>query len=758
MPEGIVAHRIHVRGVVQGVGFRPFVYRMARNFHVNGWVLNNGVGVEIHVEGHPDATAGFLEALRANHPPAARIAEMNVSEATPDQLKTFAIRQSQTAARPTARISADLAICDACRTELFDPHNRRYLYPYINCTDCGPRYSIILELPYDRPHTTMAPWPLCGDCAREYHDPDDRRFHAQPVACPACGPHYRLKLPERTVTGDAEAVRMAAQLLRQGRILAIKGLGGYHLACDARNPAAVAALRSRKYRKDQAFALMARDLAAAGAVVVLDGDAEALLTSVAAPIVVARARRPLPGVAPDNRNLGVMLPYTPLHHLLFHFDAPAVLVMTSANRSSEPIAYQDDEAETRLAGIADGFLCGERPVARRVDDSVIQSGSLGKMIVRRARGYAPTVVARMPESSGPVLATGADLKNTVTLVVKGQAVMSQHLGDLDNFAAFSGFCQAIDDVRAMYDIAGDELLVAHDLHPGYRSSAHAADLPARRTLAVQHHRAHIAAVLAERGAWDERVIGVAFDGTGYGDDGTIWGGEFFTGSIASGFERVGHLRPAALVGGDAAAKVPVQAAAGFLAEIAPDRVFMEAPFQFPERFARAQALLRQGIRVFPTTSAGRLFDTVAAMLGFTGEMTFEGQAAIWLEHLAWSGHQTLGEDAALWDGKQLDYRPLLGSIVRDRQRGRDRADIAYAFHQQLAGAIGRAVSHLGERHGIETVVLAGGVFQNMLLLRLLKECLRRSRLRIWTASEIPVNDGGISLGQAALACLGGPDS
>ncbi|AEW07016.1 Acylphosphatase (plasmid) [Sulfobacillus acidophilus DSM 10332] len=751
MSESLVARRILIRGVVQGVGFRPFVYRLAQRLHLTGWVLNGTDGVEIHIEGSDGRVQSFIEALWQEHPPAAQIAALEIHEAPFDHGTSFDIKPSRGQGTPVTRISADLRLCAVCRREMSDPDNRRYRYPYINCTDCGPRYSIILRLPYDRPNTTMHAWTFCAACAAEYHDPENRRFHAQPVACPECGPHYVFRDAEGVITGDVESIAAAARALSEGKIVAIKGLGGYHLACDALNVKAVEALRQRKYRKDKAFAIMVRDLEVAQTLVTVDKDVEALLTSTAAPIVLAPARCHLPGIAPGNRQFGVMLPYTPLHYLLYDYGAPPILVMTSANRSSEPIAYQDDDAAARLSGIADGFLIGERPIARRVDDSVVQIGPFGPMMIRRARGYAPSVVAQLPVVSTPILAVGADLKNSVTLVVEGQAMMSQHLGDLEHWAAFESFQQAIEDLRAVYGIREDDLVVVHDMHPEYRSSAYASGLPARYVVGIQHHRAHIAAVLAERGAWDVPVVGVAFDGTGYGDDGTIWGGEFFVGSLTQGFDRVGHLRPATLVGGDAAGRSPVQAAVGYLAQLASVQDWTQPPFEFPSRFKIASALFRKGVRCFSTTSVGRLFDTVAALLGFTQDMTFEAQAAIWLEQLAWNGKGIATNEPSLWDGRELDFRPLLDTVVRDRLRGHDPAAIAYGFHHHLAYGIAQAVSHLARQYSRHVAVVSGGVFQNVLLLSLLKEYLESKGIEVWTGSQIPVNDGGISLGQAALA-------
>ncbi len=741
---------IQIRGVVQGVGFRPFVYRLARAHGLAGWVLNAEGGVEVHAEGSPAALSAFTAELQNRPPPAARIAEFRVREVEPQGFGDFVIRESQKRDRPTVRVSPDLPVCGACLRELFDPSDRRFHYPYINCTDCGPRYSIILGLPYDRPLTTMRSWPMCPDCAREYHDPDDRRFHAQPVACPRCGPDYFLEVAGRVAARGEGAVREAVRRLKAGEIVAVKGIGGYHLACDARNPRAVRALRERKFRKEKPFALMVRDPATARGLVELDPEAEGLLGSVARPIVLAPARVGLEGVAPENRDLGLMLPYTPLHHLLFAAGAPEVLVMTSANRSEEPIAYEDDDARERLSGIADAFLIGERPIARRVDDSVARVGPLGPVVLRRARGYAPAVVAELP-ASRPILAVGADLKNTVTLVVGGQAIVSQHIGDLDHYAAFRAFKETVYDLCRMYEVSPEQALVAHDLHPQYASTGFACSLPGDH-LGVQHHRAHIASVLAERGAFDLVVVGFAFDGTGYGDDGAIWGGEVFVGSLKAGLRRRAHLRPAVLPGGDAAARFPVQAAAGFLAQL--DRLpdLTGPPFNFPAEFRLALGLVGRGIRTFPTTSVGRLFDTVAALLGFTRRLTFEGQAAIWLEHLARTS-PPVPPYPFPFTGQVLDFRPALGAVVADRLRGRPPAEVAYAFHAGLAAAMAGAARELAAEAGARHVVLSGGVFQNVLLVALIKAELEKLSLEVWTNREVPPNDGGISLGQAALAAL-----
>lgn len=744
---------IRVRGVVQGVGFRPFVYRLAQANMLTGWVLNGDQGVEIHLEGAEDDLATFVREIQTKRPAAAQIAELEVESAPCEGLSGFTIRESERLDRPTVRVSPDLPICDECLAELFDPSDPRYGYPYINCTNCGPRYSVILALPYDRPNTTMRDWPMDFYCGREYHDPANRRFHAQPVACPDCGPKYSLLEGKTAISHETEAIFRAGQLLRDGKIVAVKGLGGYHLACDARNPEASAALRERKFRKEKPFALMAKDIATARDLIQLSPDAEALLTSTARPIVLAPKKQELAGVAPGNNELGVMLPYAPMHHLLFAAGALDVLVMTSANRSSEPIAYEDQDALRRLSGIADAFLIGERPIARRVDDSVVRVGTFGPIILRRARGYAPGAVATLP-TKGPILALGADLKNTITLVVDGQAFVSQHIGDLDHYQSFRAFEETVTDLVSMYDVRWEDLLIAHDCHPQYASTMYGLALPSNRW-AVQHHRAHLASVLAERGEWDRAVVGVSLDGTGYGDDGTIWGGEIFVGSIRQGFERVAHLRQAPLAGGDAAAQYPVQAAAGFLSQLDDLPDLTSAPFNFGQRYHNATQLIGHGVRTFSTTSMGRLFDAAAALLGFVRETSFEGQAAIWLEQLAKAAPAADAYPFPFAES-ELDFRPLLECAISDRIRGRSISETARAFQLGIAQGLYEAIETICDEREIRTVVLSGGVFQNELLLEDLNPLLHAEKLHVWTNHAVPPNDGGISLGQAALAAFALP--
>lgn len=745
-----LAQLTRVTGIVQGVGFRPFVFRIAQAYDVRGWVLNDSAGVHIHSEGTSRSLSMFLRDLRQLAPPAAVIDGIDSAATTFVGFDDFRIVDSIVGTDTTAGISPDLAVCDDCLAELFDDRDARAQYVYINCTSCGPRYSIVIGLPYDRSRTTMSDWEMCATCASDYRDVSGRRFHAQPISCGECGPQYLLRYGSSSDQRGLAAIRSAAALLSDGKIVAIKGIGGYHLACNADSADAVKALRERKFRKDRPFAMMVADMQTARRTVSLSPEAEELLSAVARPVLVAPALVVLDDVAPGTSELGVMLPYAPLHYLLFANGAPERLVMTSANRSAEPIAYRDEDAFDRLSSIADAFLVGERPIARRVDDSVVRLGAAGPMMLRRSRGYAPGPVARIPVTR-PVLALGADLKNTITLVVNGIAIMSQHIGDLENHSARQAFRETVTDLTAMYGVDGDDLCIVHDLHPEYFSTLHASALDCSERRSVQHHRAHVASVVAERGAFDERVIGVAFDGTGYGDDGSIWGGEFFHGSVFDGFDRVGHLRSAQLPGGDAAARWPVQAAAGFLADsligLIPD--LTAAPFNFPERYTRARKLVDRNVRCFPTTSAGRLFDAAAALLGYTGEVTYEGQAAVWLEQLAMPGNSGM-EYLCPFSDHELDFRPLLMSVVDGQLGGHSPQEIARAFHRGLARGIASAIELLADEHGAPTAVLCGGVFQNNLLLADVLECLSTTRIRVWTNRAVPPNDGGISLGQAAL--------
>jgi hydrogenase maturation protein HypF len=760
--------RLRVTGTVQGVGFRPFVYRLARRDGIAGWVRNDAHGVTIEAAADPAALASFVAALAAEAPPAARVEavrELERGHAPVGAATGFVIVPSEDARDVTTSISPDLPVCDDCLRELRDPADRRFGYPFINCTNCGPRYSIIEALPYDRPLTTMRGFAMCAACAAEYHDPLDRRFHAQPTACPDCGPRLRFARggADPAQVWDQVAVQAAIAALAAGQVVAVKGLGGYHLACDARDAAAVRALRERKYRKEKPFALMARDVAAIEPHVELSDVARALLVGPERPIALLRKRgEGLPSeLAPENAALGVMLPYTPVHHLLFDGGAPDLLVMTSANRSSEPIAYRDDEALDRLRGLADGFLIGERPIARRVDDSVVQVVAREPVVTRRARGYAPAPVLRSARLVRPLLALGAELKSSIALAVGGAAYVSQHLGDLSDLESFLAFQETVHDLCAMYRVDPRRVHLVHDLHPAYPSTRFAEHLGGERT-AVQHHQAHVASVLAERAAWEVTVLGFAFDGAGLGDDGSVWGGEVFVGSLQAGFTRVAHPRPAYLPGGDAAARTPVQAATGWLAALG-DEVWERVtgpPFGLPaDRVGFARRMIASGVNTLPTTSVGRLFDTVAALTGFHRSVTFEGQAAIGLEtaaRRATARETSAGPYPWPFHARCWDHGPLLAAILDDVEAGASVPRVAWRFHEAVASGVAEAARRLRTAHPFERVVLSGGVFQNTLLVERIIVHLASADIQHWRNRSVPSNDGGVSLGQLALAaCLPG---
>ncbi|MGK0619850.1 carbamoyltransferase HypF [Meiothermus cerbereus] len=744
--------RLRVRGVVQGVGFRPFVFRLATRLGLSGWVQNDLEGVLMEVSGPPDALETLVRAISTEAPPAARVEQVEVLQQQPGRLPGgFAIIQSEAKGPLSTRISPDLTLCPDCLQELFDPSDRRYRYPFINCTNCGPRYSITLQLPYDRPHTTMRAFAMCPECAAEYHDPHNRRFHAQPIACPVCGPQVHLWNAQlQPLASQHLAVEEAARLLREGQILAIKGLGGYHLACDAARAEAVERLRARKKRRFKPLALMARDLEALRGYVELDEPAQELLQSPERPIVLLpKGPKPLPeALAPGSPDLGVMLPYTPLQHLLYAEGAPLLLVMTSANRSGEPMVYRDEELE-KLKGLADYFLVGERPIARRVDDSVTALADGRPMMLRRARSFAPAPILQSERFQRPILALGAMLKNSIALCTGGQVFVSQHLGDLEELEARLAFYQTVQDLTRMYRVDLDQTLIVHDLHPDYPSTQYAAELPGPKR-AVQHHQAHIASVLAEHHLWDEPVLGFAFDGAGLGLDGAIWGGEVMLGSLQSGLRRVAHLRYAPLLGGDAAAALPTQAAVGFVRELG----HWEA--HLPQHTVeQGLKLLASRLPIPSTSSIGRLFDTVAALLGFHSRQDFEGQAAMWLEGLARSAppepqaRYTLPIQPA--DLPQWDYHHLLEAILTDLQKGLAREKIARHFHHALAEGVVSMAQHLRELHGLSAVVLSGGVWQNRLLHGLALSALRARGFAVYWNQAVPPGDGGIALGQVALA-------
>ncbi|HEY2669186.1 MAG TPA: carbamoyltransferase HypF [Rugosimonospora sp.] len=757
--DNTVRMRIRVEGVVQGVGFRPFVHTLATKLRLGGHVGNDVAGVFIEVEGPAGTVEEFLVALRGLAPPLSSIDRVATELTAPLGTQGFAIVASHAAGAAATLISADSATCADCLRELHDPADRRYGYPFINCTNCGPRFTIVRGVPYDRPLTTMAGFPMCPDCAEEYHDPADRRFHAQPICCPACGPTLLLRdaaghvLPGDPVTGAVEA-------LRAGRVLAVKGLGGYHLACSAADADAAARLRSRKHREDKPFAVMVPDLAAARRLCEVDPAAEALLTGRAGPIVLmdrrdtARTGGIAPSVAPGNRSLGVLLPYTPLHHLLLgHLAGP--IVLTSGNVSDEPIAYGDEDAATRLAPIADAFLTHDRPIHVRTDDSVVRAFRGRPMPIRRSRGYAPEPVRLAWETPRPVLACGAELKNTFCLARGRHAFVSHHIGDLENYPTLRSFAEGIEHFSRLFEVRPK--VIAHDLHPEYLSTKYAlehevTDRVALHRVAVQHHHAHVASCLADN-RHPGPVIGVAFDGTGYGTDGTIWGGELLLADLA-GFTRAGHLAPVPLPGGVAAIRQPWRMAVAYL-----DSAFDSAPPDGLDLLRRhdpgwhqVAALGRGGLNSPPTSSAGRLFDALAALVGVRDAVNYEGQAAIELEQ-----RTDRAEDGAYRAGIEpgpplrISGADLIRSAVADLTAGVAAGIIAARFHNGVVDAIVRACVALRAGSGLSVVALSGGVFQNLLLLERTVARLTGSGFEVLTHSRVPSNDGGISLGQAAVA-------
>jgi hydrogenase maturation protein HypF len=758
---------IRVEGVVQGVGFRPFVYSLAARLGLGGLVGNDVDGVFAEVEGAPEAVKNFLLILERDAPPLARIERVTAKPLMPEGSAVFSIAPSVPGGARRALVSADTATCADCLAELADPADRRYGYPFINCTNCGPRFTIIRDVPYDRPLTTMACFTMCGQCAADYNDPADRRFHAQPVCCPACGPQLSLLGPDGTeVSGPPLAA--AAGLLRQGQVLAVKGLGGYHLAVDAASESAAAVLRSRKHREDKPFAVMVADVAAAGTLCELDPAGAAMLSSAGRPIVLL-PRRPgaavASAVAPRNRELGVMLPYTPLHHLLLR-DVGSPIVLTSGNVSDEPIVCADAEALQRLHGIADAFLTHDRKIHVRTDDSVVRAFRGKQAMIRRSRGYVPEPVTVSTTFRRPVLACGAELKNTFCLAKEGRAFISQHIGDLENFETLRSFTEGIEHFKRLFDITPE--LVAHDLHPDYLSTRYATGLPGVELTGVQHHHAHIASCLADNAA-DGPVIGVAFDGTGYGTDGTIWGGEFLIADL-SGFERAGHLAPVPMPGGAAAIRQPWRMAAAYLdaagaAEGFPGR---RPPGEaFPGRWPatgldvvrRNEAsweaviqLARRGVNAPLTSSAGRLFDAVAAIVGVRDTINYEGQAAVELEQLA-DASERGSYQARILPGPPLQVTgaDLVLAVADDLAAGASAAVIAARFHNGVAAVIDECCAMLRDQHGLSVVALSGGVFQNQLLCNAVVARLAARGFDVLVHSRVPCNDGGISLGQAVVA-------
>lgn len=744
--------RISVNGIVQGVGFRPFVYRLARRLKLGGWVCNTSEGALIEVEGNELDLELFSRSLRMECPKIASIRNVEIEQLAPVGRSSFYIRHSCSSSETQMVVPADIATCEACLAEITDESNRRYKYPFTNCTNCGPRFTIIRQVPYDRPNTTMQLFEMCSNCRAEYENPSDRRFHAQPNACPECGPHLTL---DGRLMGDVAIIKTAAQLLWQGKIVAIKGLGGYHLACDARNTEAVIRLRHRKGRVQKPFALMCANLEEVHRICEVDRISEQVLLSSQKPIVLMPSRRQSdisPEVAPGINTVGVMLPYTPLHHLLME-ESPPALVMTSGNVSEEPIAYDDAEAIHRLGHIADSFLSHNRPIYVACDDSVVRVYEGIPMVVRRARGYVPQPLELCIDTPN-VLACGADLKNTFCLTKGRLALVSHHLGDLDNIPTLERYRSMVDHFCRFFDAQPE--IIAHDLHPDYRSSWFAQSFDALRQIGVQHHHAHIASCMAENGV-DSWVIGVAFDGTGYGLDGCIWGGEFMTANMY-GFKRAAHLSYVPIPGGEAAIHRPCRMALAYLWHTFGSEgvnIALKIMDSLSEEEAEVVKIqVERGLNCPRTSSMGRLFDAVAALLKICSEVTYEGQAAMQLESVAEGPVETVypyGITVGQSDILQIDVRPTIRAIVRDIEKGEGFGRISSRFHSTIADIIVCVCQRIRCETGLNRVALSGGVFQNALLLAMTVNRLAENGFEILRHTQIPCNDGGISLGQALVA-------
>ncbi|MEO3787966.1 carbamoyltransferase HypF [Actinocorallia sp. B10E7] len=750
-----VRHRIRIKveGIVQGVGFRPFVHELAGRYGLAGFVGNDGDGVFAEAEGEADSLDAFVADLGLRAPPLALVERVTTCPADPVGEFGFRIVDSVPGKKRSTLVSSDMATCADCLREVMDPGDRRFGYAFTNCTHCGPRFTITLDVPYDRHNTTMSGFALCADCEREYHDPSDRRFHAQPVCCPCCGPSPRL-LGADTAAVPGDPIRTAAAWLKESRILAVKGIGGYHLAALAGDEEAVRLLRARKRREAKPFAVMAPDLAAARALADFDEAAAGLLTGPRRPIVLAPRRAGAPvaeAVAPGAGELGVMLPYTPLHHLLAARLGEA-FVLTSGNLSDEPIIHRDDDALERLSGIADGFLTHDRPVHVPADDSVVRVFLGREMPLRRSRGYAPVPLTVHRPFPRPVLACGAGLKNTFCLAEGTRAFPSHHIGDLESHETLRAFTDGVAHFRRLFGIEPEVL--AHDLHPDYPSTKYALDLAEAEglpTIGVQHHHAHLASCLADNGE-SGPVIGVAFDGLGYGPDGTLWGGEFLVFDLAW-YRRAGRLETVPMPGGAAAIRQPWRMAAAHLHAAYDGRPpELDVIRRHGDRWEAVTALIRSALNAPLTSSAGRLFDAVSAIAGVRDEASYEGQAAVELERHV-DPHESGAYPVTLSCGDPLvvSCADLVRCAAEDVRAGASAGRVAARFHRGLAAAVVEAAVVLRERTGLAAVALSGGVFQNVTLLGLVVSGLERAGLRALTHTRVPPNDGGVSFGQAVVA-------
>lgn len=777
---------IHITGIVQGVGFRPFVYNLATRLSLTGWVRNTSAGVDIEIEGTPESLTKFLDSLQKEKPPLAKIYNISIAEHRSNGFRTFEIVHSEAIPGEFQPVSPDISICDDCLAELFDPKNKRYLYPFINCTNCGPRFTIIKDLPYDRPNTTMAAFEMCRDCRTEYEDPLDRRFHAQPIACPKCGPNVWLESREGTIIDKGQtALYLCKQLLAEGKIVAIKGLGGFHLACDATNHEAVVKLRERKLRVDKPFAVMMPDISTVSRHCYLDEIEKSILSSCERPIVILNKRIEsivVDEVAPGQKTLGIMLPYTPLHYLLFTGDdkspttAYSALVMTSGNFSEEPIVKENEEARKRLKFIADAFLMHDRAIHIRCDDSVVRvkrrsmrnnpEDNKDCMIypIRRSRGFAPYPLL-LPWKMPSILATGGELKNTFCMTKDHYAFLSHHIGDLENLETLSSFEENVSHYEKLFRIK--PMYIAHDLHPDYLATRYALTRSASEripALGIQHHHAHLVACLAENEVTqvqllDQPVIGIAFDGTGYGEDGAVWGGEVFLFNYYD-YKRVYHLEYVPLPGGDKAIREPWRVAIAWLIQANIPLDTELPPVKFASKRAKLDSFAFDPISIIQqqikykinspwTSSVGRLFDAVAAIAGVRQLVNYEAQAAIELETLVDPSEN--GTYPYEIKDHSIIIKHLIRSLVSDTLNRTSIPIIAARFHNTLALLVSEVAERIRADTDVNSIVLSGGVWQNMVLLEKTIQRLEALKFNVFTHHQVPTNDGGLSLGQAVIA-------
>jgi len=751
-----ISRHIHINGIVQGVGFRPFIFNLALENNLTGWVRNSASGVDIEVTGEKELLDTFQSKILNSAPPLAQIDSIDTQEIQHKPFDSFKIISSKDESTDFIPVAPDVAICDQCQAELFDPNDRRYRYPFINCTNCGPRFSIIKEIPYDRPKTTMAGFEMCSDCREEYENPRDRRFHAQPVACPVCGPQVWLEItPGEQFAEKEAAIQEARRFIAEGKILAVKGLGGFHLACDATNPEAVTLLRRRKNRPAKPFALMAFDVETIRKFVDVSPPAEKLLISPQAPIVLMRKKantEVAESVAPGQANLGFMLPYTPLHLLLLEKEQgyPKALVMTSGNLSEEPIIHEIDVARKKLAEIADAFLMHDRPIHRRIDDSVYSVIGDKRYPIRRARGYAPNPI-RLSDSLPKVLAVGPQMKNTFCLTRDKYAFVSHYIGEMENWETYQDYKKAIRHYESLFRIQPEA--IGYDLHPDYLTTNYALERAATEGLPIypiQHHHAHLASCMIENNlAPHEQVAGLIFDGTGYGTDGTIWGGEIFIGNCFE-FERLFHLKPVPLPGGESAIKRPARMALSTLwaydlpweSSLAPIKALSARELNV----LRVQ--LKKGINSPLTSSMGRLFDAVSALIGVRERITYEAQAAIELEALA--DNDELGYYAWRMDDDLIDVKPMLEGILEDLSNKVSSQRISARFHNTIAGLCLEIAKSIEKEYAIRKVILSGGVWQNQILLEKTTALLNINGFHALVHHQLPPNDGCVAFGQAMI--------